>query len=240
MIGTLYGHLGALQLRAGDWNGQLLSNLLDLGHSLDARDLRGVTRAHVNLSVVYLNRGALGVARAHALEAASIADRHGAWALAQVAHNNLALIACDERRYEDAEEHALRVTKDAATRELAEFAESWAVLARVRAARGERSVDAALDAMDAAAEGPEAALCARTRAVFQPSARSALVAVLPSIDDPYERATTLLTLSLCSGDPEAIDRALSVLRRLGADPALERRRWSPRDHSRGPASASAP
>ncbi|MEM9074340.1 MAG: protein kinase [Myxococcota bacterium] len=228
----LCGRLGANQLRAGDWNGQLATNLMDLGLSLQADDLRGVVRAHINLGVCYSNRGLLELSRAHTQEANELAQRYGAWTAAHIAENNLAMIAADQHRFEDALTHAERSLALASQGGLRGGSETWAVIARCRHREGKLDArDEALGNMDADARGAEAPLCARMRALFLPKAaaqdvlRSALSA---TIGDPYDRATTQLALGTLIEDTALVEEATDALDALGADVELERERWTVR------------
>ena len=230
----LCGRLGANQLRAGDWDGQLATNLRDLGLSGIASDISGVMRAHINLGVCYTNRGLLGLARAHTAEAARLADDHGILRAGQIAWNNLAMIAADEGRWADAEA-AAEASRERCSSDALEVAETWEVLLRCRLAAGDRSgAREALAVLERKATGAERPLAVRAAARFLEAsdAVAALEAILAEgIGDPYDRAKTQLALAdarRAAGDSAGADslerEADEVLRFLGADPALERRR----------------
>ncbi len=238
----LNGRLGGILLRAGDWDGQLALNLEDLGLSVSARDVGGVVRAHINLGVCYTNRGLTGLARAHTEHALRLSRRYGHRAAEHIALNNLAMVAADERRLEDAERHA----RDAL--ELAErsgmrgaSAESWCTRARVRlrcadAAGAEEAADQALSVAEGAVDR-EMATRVRAMAVGARGRSDLAVELLVSIvsgeaSDPYERANTRLSLAAAmkaAGRPEEGREqeriADAEYARLGADPAHERTRW---------------
>lgn len=233
----LCGKLGANQLRAGDWDGQLATNLRDLGLSGIAQDVFGVMRAHINLGVCYTNRGLLGLARAHTAEAARLADDHGTLRAAQIAHSNLAMIAADDGRWADARS-SVEASRARCSSEAMEIAETWEVMLRCRLADGdEAGAQAALDRLDQLATGAERALAVRaaTRSMAPEEAMDALDAVLSQgIGDPYDRAKTELALARAhraAGDDvgaAALEhRADQVFTTLGANPTLERQRIAP-------------
>ncbi len=233
----LCGKLGANQLRAGDWDGQLATNLRDLGLSGIAQDVFGVMRAHINLGVCYTNRGLLGLARAHTAEAARLGDDFGTLRAAQIAWNNLALIAADDGRWEDARE-AAEESRSRCSSEAMEIAETWEVLLRCELAAGnEAAARAALARLEALATGAERALAVRaaTRFMEPADAIDTLDGVLSEgIGDPYDRAKTELALAAAyraAGDDVGAAslerRADQVFTTLGANPALERRRVAP-------------
>lgn len=230
----LCGKLGANQLRAGDWDGQLATNLRDLGLSGIAQDVFGVMRAHINLGVCYTNRGLLGLARAHTAEAARLADDHGTLRAAQIAWSNLAMVAADEGRWPDAEA-AARESRARCGNESMEIAETWEVMLRCALTAGdETGAQAALERLDELATGAERALAVRAATRFtEPAPAAATLEALLSegIGDPYERAKTELALAArkrALGDDErarALERrADEALLTLGANPTLERRR----------------
>ncbi|MAQ18994.1 MAG: hypothetical protein CMN30_29875 [Sandaracinus sp.] len=230
----LCGKLGANQLRAGDWDGQLATNLRDLGLSGQAQDVFGTMRAHINLGVCFTNRGLLALARAHTAEAARLADAHGALRAGQIAWNNLAMIAADDRRWADARAAADESRERSAGGSM-DVAETWDVLLRCHLAAGEKdAAREALEQLEAAATGAERALATRARARLQSprEARVALAQLLAEgVGDPYERAKTELALAAAerrAGDLDAARgleaRADEVLEELGADPTLERGR----------------
>ena len=225
----LCGRVGANQLRAGDWDGQLGTNLTDLGLSILAEDVYGIIRAHINIGVCYTNRGLLALARAHTEEAARSAARHGALAAGMIAENNLATIASDQERWDDVLTHAEASKALAARRGAQTVAETHVALAKAHHARGSLAErDAEIEAVHERAKGAEAGLAARIRAVFADAddADRALSAVLDEgIGDPYERATTRLARALLRGDADEENRAVEVLEQLGADVELEKRRW---------------
>ena len=189
----LCGRLGANQLRAGDWDGQLGTNLRDLGLSLLAGDVQGVMRAHINVGVCHTNRGLLALARAHTEEGARLAAAHGARIAEMIAENNLAMLAADEGRLADARAHVARSLDRARERGLPGLAETWAVLVRVALEEGQ--ADEAREAarkVREVARASERTLAARVEARLDAGgARDALRATLAEVvDDPYERATT--------------------------------------------------
>lgn len=228
----LCGRVGANQLRAGDWNGQLGTNLTDLGLSIIAEDLYGIIRAHINIGVCYTNRGLLALARAHTEESARLAKQHGALAAGMIAENNLATIAADQERWDDVFVHAEASITLAKRRGAQTVAETHMALARAHHARGELEArDAEIDAVHERAKGAEAGLAARVRAVFsdRTTADEALTSVLDAgIGDPYERATTHLARAIVRDDADERRDAVAVLEQLGANVALEEKRWSPR------------
>lgn len=233
----LCGKLGANYLRAGDWDGQLATNLRDLGLSGIAQDVFGVMRAHINLGVCYTNRGLLGLARAHTAEAARLGDDYGTLRAAQIAWNNLALIAADDGRWADAR-HAAEESRSRCSSESMEIAETWEVLLRCELADGDESAARrALARLEELATGAERALAVRATARFMTpdDAIDALDGVLAEgIGDPYDRAKTELALAAAyraAGDgvgaAELERGADQVLRTLGANLALERHRVAP-------------
>lgn len=222
----LCGRLGAIQLRAGDWDGQLATNLTDLGLSLLGGDVAGVVRAHINLGVCLTNRGALTMARAHTEEACAIARAHGSWAAAHIAENNLATIAVDQGRDDAAAEHVAHANRLAARRGVSPLCETHAVQVRLGLRRGDRAAaEAALAMMQSVARGAERPLCARMASLVEDDAApvAALLAEGP-IADPYDRLTCELVVRGRAGAAVWPD-VLEALDALGADPALERRRW---------------
>ena len=226
---SLCGRVAAAQLRAGDWDGQLRTNWNDLGLSLRARNTHGVMRAHINIGVCYTNRGLLGLARAHTEEAVALATSLNAQSSLGVALNNLAMIAFDDGRVEDAAKFALAAQDNAKARGSTAHAETFATLARIAAHRGEADQCAKRVAemlrVSAPAERP---LAVRTAGLFEPvdEARRALEQVLSEgIADPYERASTELAWSGLIGNAEAKRSAEAALLKLGADLDVERRRW---------------
>ncbi|MDH5490751.1 MAG: protein kinase [Myxococcales bacterium] len=240
---SLCGRLGANYLRAGDWDGQLEANREDLALSARARDPFGLVRANINLGVCYTNRGALQRAREHTEEALGLATRHGALKAARIAHNNLAMIALDQGRGEEVEGHLAQVMELSERLGLRRgLSESFCTLARARLAEG-RLVEAA-EALERARAEAQGAIDeevigrieARLRLLRGEAERAlegleAIVSAPPS--DPYERQASLLTLAMAferSGrEPEALalrERALRALGSLGADAALELRRWA--------------
>jgi len=228
----LCGKLGASQLRAGDWDGQLTTNLRDLGLSRLAQDVAGIARAHVNLGVCYTNRGLLALARAHTEAARDFAESYGELRMLHVAESNLAMIAFDDGRLGDAARHAEASRVACERRRVAMHPETWGTLARLARARGDEAACVeALNAMDSVAERGEQPFAARTFAQLardDAEGRARLEAALASgISDPYDRATTQLALAVRCGDEEGAHHAEAILELLGADVALERRRWCP-------------
>ncbi len=194
-------------------------------------------RAHINLGVCYTNRGLLALARAHTAEAARLADVHGTLRAAQIAWNNLALVAADDARWDDARE-AAQTSRARCSSDAMEIAETWEVILRCRLAAGdEAGAREALGTLEAKATGAERALAVRAAARFMDPAQGArtLEAILAEgIGDPYDRAKTQLALAAtrrATGDDEGADalerEADEVFTSLGADPALERRRVAP-------------
>lgn len=183
----------------------------------------------MNIGVCHTNRGLLTLARAHAAESAHLAERYGALAIGMIAENNLAMIAADDERWEDALHHAAASKALAERRGVVPVAETHVALARAHHARGELAQrDEECRLVAERAKGAEAGMAARIRAVFADpkSADDALTAVLEAgISDPYERATTQLARALIRSDPEERRRAEEVLEQLGADVDLEVRRW---------------
>ncbi|MCB9613559.1 MAG: protein kinase [Sandaracinus sp.] len=230
---SLCGRLGANLLRAGDWDGQLGTNLRDLGLSLLAEDPLGVARAHVNLGVCYTNRGLLALARAHTEAALELANLHGAALAGLVATNNLAALACDEGDLDRAERLAEEALARAEARKVSASAETWATLARVRFARGElEGARDALRAMEDVAHESERPLVARVAAMLtapDDACHRLEEALAAGVDDPYDLATTCLALAFAlerAGRPDDALRAdaCSTLEALGADVVIERRR----------------
>ncbi len=239
---SLCGRLGASYLRAGDWDGQLRTNLLDLGLSTRAHDVGGMIRAHINIGVCYTNRGLVGLARAHTEEARRLARRYGRISSAQVAINNLAMIAADDGRFDDAETIAEEVVALASRSGLrAALSETWATLARARAAHGDApGAHAALAHARESADGAydkeladrlEGALLVRDGDVARAVALLAEV-VERNEYDPYERANTRVVLAHAlraagrTHEADAHDRRADTLyAALGADSAHERSRW---------------
>lgn len=230
----LCGRLGAAQLRAGDWNGQLATNLRDLGLSSLARDPWGVVRAHINIGVCHQHRGHIALSRAHTEAAAELALTHGALSAAQVAYNNLAQLAVDGGRTEEAQAAIAETERLAALRGVPVHAETLGVKARL-GPKGE--LPGLLAAMLEAADGAETPLVARLHSLLCPNlpvgdhadaAAHLRHCLQEGIDDPYDRITT----ELCAAtSPEGQSKALKALERLGADPELERRRWLPQARS---------
>lgn len=236
---SLCGRLGANYLRAGDWDGQLNANQRDLRLSTEGRDIYGQVRANINLGVCFTNRGALELAREHTNRAYVLGLRHGARAAASVAANNMALIASQDSRPEEATLWIGRVVElsggEIATEtRLSEArvhmlrgdsAEARLVLARaaIQADHADKEHLARVGALIALADDkPEQAYEWTARALETPAS------------DPYERATTQLTHSTClhamgkNDEASALEaKADASLRKLGADVALERRRWTP-------------
>ncbi|MFK8000212.1 MAG: AAA family ATPase [Polyangiales bacterium] len=236
---SLCGRLGANYLRAGDWDGQLNANQRDLLLSSEGRDIYGQVRANINLGVCFTNRGALELAREHTDRAYVLGIRHGARAAASVAANNMALIASQDAQPEEAMLWIGRVAElsggEIATEtRLSEArvhmlrgdsAEARLVLARaaIQADHADKEHLARVGALIALADAkPEQAYEWTARALETPAS------------DPYERATTQLTHSAClravgkNDEASALEtKADASLRELGADVALERRRWTP-------------
>lgn len=236
---SLCGRLGANYLRAGDWDGQLRANQRDLQLSADGRDIYGQVRANINLGVCFTNRGALELAREHTERAYVLGIRHGARAAASVAANNMALIASQDSQPDEATVWVGRVVElsggEIATEtRLSEArvhmlrgdsAEARLVLARaaIQADHADKEHLARVGALIALADAkPEQAYEWTARALETPAS------------DPYERATTQLTHSAClravnkNDEASALEaKADASLRKLGADVALERRRWTP-------------
>ncbi|MBX3274498.1 MAG: protein kinase [Sandaracinaceae bacterium] len=238
---SLCGRLGANYLRAGDWDGQLQTNEDDLALSTRARDVAGIVRANINLGVCHHNRGALARARAHTEAAADLAARCGVTGAALIAHNNLAMIALDDGRDDDAAAQVERVLALAARTGLSRvLPETLVTSARLAIRRG--ALEAAEAALARATEAGDAAdlePAHRAWALYELArgdaagacARMAAVLAGPELD-PYERAQSRVTHAAAldalgrgaDAERERV-RADEVFTRLGADPALERRRW---------------
>ncbi len=222
----LCGRLGAVQLRAGDWDGQLITNWTDLGLSMLAGDISGVVRGHINIGVCFTNRGLLTLARAHTEEAAFLAEAHGGWTAAHIAQNNLATIACDQHRHDDAVFHVATANRLAARRGVSPLCETWAVRVRLCIRAGDLAgARAAWTLMQESARGAERPLCARIGALLEDGTERLQAAVAEGIADPYDDAATRLSLAARRGDEPAESAAIARLIELGADPDLERRRW---------------
>lgn len=238
---SLCGRLGANYLRAGDWDGQLATNREDLALSTEARDVAGIVRANINLGVCFHNRGALAEARGHTETALDLATRCGVAGAAQIAANNLAMIALDQGRDDEVDGWVARVI------EMAERTGFRRALPETRITAARRDTRrGALDAAEAhlaeaAAAGDVADLEMAHRAwALLELARGDVTAALRRMEtllatpehDPYERAQSRVThataLRAASRDADAaaeLARADEVFTRLGADPTLERHRW---------------
>ncbi|HJL14791.1 MAG TPA: protein kinase [Sandaracinaceae bacterium LLY-WYZ-13_1] len=241
---SLCGKLGANYLRAGDWDGQLETNREDLRLSTRARDVSGIVRAHINLGVCFHNRGLLALAREHTESARALAERTGVAGAAQIAHNNLAMIALDDGRLDDLSGHAAAVLEAAErTGYRRALPETRLTLARAALARGDlteaaRSLARAEDDADVADQEVAHrvhALIALARGEPARALDCAAALVASPEHDPYERAASRLThaaalratgrLEAAEAEEATADR---VFWELGADPALERRRWGAR------------
>ncbi len=238
---SLCGRLGANYLRAGDWDGQLETNREDLRLSTRARDPRGIVRANINLGVCFHNRGALALADEHTRRALDLATRCGSDGAAQIAHNNLAMIALDDGRDEDAARHVDAVLEASARSGYRRaLPETWITQARLHIRAG--ALDAADEALGRAEEAGDVSdleMVLRTRALLElargdgGAGRARMEGVCAGPEhDPYERALSRVTLAaVCRalGDADAAaeqeGRADAILEQLGADPAVERRRW---------------
>ncbi|MCB9594015.1 MAG: protein kinase [Sandaracinaceae bacterium] len=238
---SLCGRLGANYLRAGDWDGQLATNHEDLQLSTAGRDVSGIVRANINLGVCFHNRGRLELARDHTEAALALADRCGVAGAAQIAANNLAMIALDAGRDDDVGRFVDRVIEMAErTGFRRALPETRITAARLATRRGE--LDAAEVGLAQAAEDGDVAdleMAHRAWALLE-LARDDAAAALTRMEqvlagaehDPYERACSRVTqaaaLRRAGRDDDArAEEALAdaVFTRLGADPALERRRW---------------
>ncbi len=239
---SLCGKLGANYLRAGDWDGQLEINQTDLALSTEARDAAGLVRANINLGVCFTNRGDLERARLHTERALDLAERCGSAPSAQIAQNNLAMIAFDDRRWADAERHAQAVLAGATrTGFRRALPETFLTLARLRLLSGDfDAAERALSDAEADSDVADMEVAERVRAKLElargdPSASCRRLEALVGRHehDPYERAASRLTLATAlHANGRATDadveeqRADAVFRKLGADPALERARWA--------------
>jgi tetratricopeptide (TPR) repeat protein len=236
----VYSELGANELRAGRWDRQLECNRRALALAQEAEELPGQVRAHINLSVCYTNRGELERAADHASSAASTALRTGLHRSRVVALNNLGIVRLDQGDLDEARrllELVVELCARFGIRDILQ--ETLPMLGRVALGQGQH--DEALRHARAGAESASAennpvgvALGLRVEALVHArsgdlvAARAALeratIALGPG-GDAYELAVTHLTRALLDGtDHGAID---ARLRALGADPALETKRWSP-------------
>jgi hypothetical protein len=238
---SLCGKLGANYLRAGDWNGQLETNKKDLELSTSARDTAGIVRANINLGVCFHNRGYLDLAREHTTRARDLAARSGTAGALQIAHNNLAMIALDDGRYEDVDRHGAAVLEGAErTGYKRALPETLITLSRLHTRRGE--IDDAARLLEQAADTSDVAdleMALRAWALLElaredlPAAKARIDRVFASKEhDPYERAQSRITRAAvlrAAGEEDAAsaleEKADAVFAELGADSALERRRW---------------
>ena len=234
----LYSELGANELRAGRWDRQLECNRQALQLARQAHELTAQTRAHINLSVCFTNRGKLDDAAAHAIEAAALALRVGHARSRTIAINNLGLIRLDQGRAEDArrllEDVIARCERSGARDVLYETLPS---LGRVFLAQGDpaRALEMAGRGLALSVEQGHAvgtSLALRVEALARASmgaleeARGCLEranAELGPRGDAYELAINALVRAGIDGT--ATDEIEAMLVRLGADPELERRRW---------------
>ncbi|MGE0790317.1 MAG: protein kinase [Sandaracinaceae bacterium] len=238
---SLCGRLGANYLRAGDWDGQLATNQEDLRLSTMARDPSGIVRANINLGVCFHNRGALELARSHTERALALAQRCGSHGAAQIAHNNLAMIAFDQGRLDDAERHADAVRESAErTGYRRALPETLITSARIALRRGDPDgAESALAMAEQEGDVADLEMANRARAWLEVArgeperARERLESLLGRAEhDPYERALGRVTLASVLrhlGRGEEADareaEAAAALTELGADPEVERRRW---------------
>ncbi len=242
---SLCGRLGANYLRAGDWDGQLETNHEDLRLSATARDTAGMVRANINIGVCLHNRGFLDVAREHTARARDLAERSGSAGARQIADNNLAMIALDDGRDADVDRHVAAVFEGAErTGYHRAVPETLITMARLATRRGD--FDAAADCLTRATDTSDVAdleMALRAGALLDLARGDAAGAAerigrvfATAEHDPYERALSRMTraciLRALGETDEARDleaEADRVFAALGADPALERRRWGDGD-----------
>ncbi len=235
----IYSDLGANELRAGLWDRQLACNRRALALAKTANELSGQVRAHINLSVCYTNRGELERAAEHATEASSLALRTGMHRARIIALNNLGIVELDRgelARARELLESVIELCERHGIRDI--LHETLPSLGRVLLAQGE--IDRALERASEGARIAEregntvgvALACrvqalVRARAGDRDAALRALIYAKEALGkdgDAYELAVTDLTRALLLGEDLGALRA--TLRKLGAEPELEIRRWS--------------
>jgi serine/threonine-protein kinase len=234
-----WSNLGAVELRAGRWDHQLAANERALALATEAGDTAGRIRGHINLGVCLHNRGRLEEAAQQTNAALELAALAGIDTRRVIAANNLGLIRLDQDRLDEAEaafESSAALAERCRARGV--LFETRGGLARVALRRGDRAraaEQADRGVVEARLTGSPAAdaHAARVRALVEaasgrPAAARALLeaaVVRVAASDAYESAVTRLALATLTGTPTA--SLETELRTLGAEPALERRRWAP-------------
>jgi len=230
-------HLGAIELRAGDWNAQMAANELGLRMSEGAGDVAGRIRAHINLGACHHNRGRFAAALQHTQAAARLAELAGASTRRVIALNNLGLINLDLDALDTATEVLEACVALSRGCEITHVLfETYGTLARVALRQGRIDAAAALAQQTQAwaeTTGSPIALAhaARILALVAWSTgqkdlaedRLTRAIRLTETGDAYETALSALALAHLRGDSTIEIEAR--LAEFGADAQLERARW---------------